>query len=602
MTARRDAVGLVSIVLLALTPIAFLPGAFDRWNLPKEVVLAVACLLAVFAVAAGRLPRWFVILVAIGALLLASAALTGALPIAQFMGRWPRYEGLITLPAYLAAAWAGARLLGPATTESRRRIFVNALVATAIIAGFVSLMESAGLRPIASTLARPGSLFGNASDQGIVGVMLIALLAQPAVDAWRSLKRPLVPTLGVLFSLAIVVCSASRAAILTLLVVLIGFGVVALLQHKRAEAIAFGGGLAVTVVAVALQPLARTRVAGSSPLAAESVQSRIDNWTASLHLIAQHPLGGVGPSGYVDAIVPFHSETWAQLVGSTVTIDSPHNWLLQAAAAGGIPLLLLTVVLVVGVALVTVRRVRADGTLLGTAVALAAFAIMLLVHFTAPATTILASVLIGRLVAYPPSIRHRLRWVAGIAIAAWAALLIATTLAEFPLQAGVAAALNGELAKADSAFTSATALRAWDVDTPSIAAQSFAGATDAGVDGAAAFAVTWGTRAVERDPRSVSSNIALAVGQQFSGDLAAARTTLEKVQQFAPNDPRIAHRLGGVLFLLKDADGAHRQLERATELDPQNPDVWATFEFVCEQIGDAAGAERAKHMIAVLSR
>jgi Flp pilus assembly protein TadD len=602
MTARRDAVALGAIVLVALSPIAFLPGAFDRWNLPKLVVLAAACILAVFSVAAGRLPRWFAILVGVGAVLLAVAAVTGALPLAQLMGRWPRYEGLITLPAYVAAAWIGARLLGPAASESRRRVFVNALAVAAILAGCVSLLEAAGLRPISSTLARPGALFGNASDQGVVGVMLVAVLAVPAMDAWRAMSRPILPTVGVAFSLAIVVSSASRAAILVLGVVLIAFVVRGLVRRHRGEAIAAGAVLAISVAAVALEPLARSRVAGTSPLAADSVQSRLDNGFATAQLIAQHPLTGVGPSGYVDAIVPFHASTWAQLVGSNVTIDSPHDWLLQSAVAGGIPLLIVTIALAVVVAMVGVRRVRSVDGLFGTAVAVAAFAVMLLVHFTAPATTILASFLLGRLIAQPAAIADRVRWVVGVAIAAWTALLVTTTLAELPLGAGVAAADAGDLSTADAAFSTATALRSWDADTPSIAAQSFAGAADAGVAGAAELAVRWGTRAVDSAQMSVSSGIALAVGQQFSGDLEAARGTLERVQSFAPNDPRVAHRLGGILFLLGDAQGAHDQLKRATELDPENVEVWTTFGYVCDQIGDGAGAEQARHMIASLSR
>jgi Flp pilus assembly protein TadD/O-antigen ligase len=602
MTARRDAVALVAIVLVALSPIAFLPGAFDRWNLPKLVVLAAACILAVVSVAAGRLPRWFAILVGAGAVLLAVAAVTGALPLAQLMGRWPRYEGLVTLPAYVAAAWIGARLLGPAASESRRRVFVSALAVAAILAGCVSLLEAAGFRPISSTLARPGALFGNASDQGVVGVMLVAVLAVPAMEAWRAMSRPILPTVGVAFSLAIVVSSASRAAILVLGVVLIAFVVRGLVRRHRGEAIAAGAVLAISVAAVALEPLARSRVGGTSPLAADSVQSRLDNWFATAQLIAQHPLTGVGPSGYVDAIVPFHASTWAQLVGSNVTIDSPHDWLLQAAVAGGIPLLIVTIALAVVVTIVGVRRVRSVDGLFGTAVAVAAFAVMLLVHFTAPATTILASFLLGRLIAQPAAIVDRVRWVVGVAIAAWTALLVTTTLAELPLQAGVAAADAGQLSTADAAFSTAAGLRSWDADTPSIAAQSFAGAADAGVAGAAELAVRWGTRAVDRAPMSVSSGIALAVGQQLSGDFEAARGTLERMQSFAPNDPRVAHRLGGILFLLGDAEGAQEQLKRATELDPGNVEVWTTFGYVCDKIGDGAGAEQARHMIASLSR
>jgi hypothetical protein len=380
------------------------------------------------------------------------------------------------------------------------------------------------------------------------------------------------------------------------------FLVIGLVRRRRGEAIAAGAVLAIAGAAVALEPLARSRVTGTSPFSADSVQSRVDNWLATVQLIAHHPLTGVGPSGYVDAIVPFHASTWAQSAGSNVTIDSPHDWLLQAAVAGGIPLLLVAIALAVVVAIVGVRRARSDSRLFGTAIALAAFAVMLLVHFTAPATTVLASFLIGRLIARPAAVADRVRWVVAAAVAAWTVLLVTTTLAEFPLQSGVAAADAGELFQADAAFSTAAALRSWDADTPSIAAQSFAGATDAGVAGAAELAVQWGTLAVERAPMSVSSGIALAVGQQFSGDLEAARGTLERVQQFAPNDPRIAHRLGGILFLLGDAQSAHDELKRATELDPGNVEVWTTFGYVCDKIGDDAGAEQARQMIASLGR
>ncbi|TFD47320.1 hypothetical protein E3T55_15355, partial [Cryobacterium frigoriphilum] len=103
----------VAIWLLVLASIVLLPDAFVRWFLPKDLVAAAAVAVASVAVARGRLPRAFV-LASLGAgVLVLVAVLLSAAPGAQLWGRWPRYEGLITLPVYFGAVWAGARLLGP---------------------------------------------------------------------------------------------------------------------------------------------------------------------------------------------------------------------------------------------------------------------------------------------------------------------------------------------------------------------------------------------------------------------------------------------------------------------------------------------------------
>ncbi|WP_166804835.1 hypothetical protein [Cryobacterium sp. Sr8] len=119
------------------------------------MLAAIAVALASVAVSRGRLPRWFVIAAASAAALALLGVLLSAAPAAQLWGRWPRYEGLVTLPVYFGALWAGARLLGPGVPAARVRTLLRAAATAAIALGAVSVLEALGARPFATDLARP---------------------------------------------------------------------------------------------------------------------------------------------------------------------------------------------------------------------------------------------------------------------------------------------------------------------------------------------------------------------------------------------------------------------------------------------------------------
>src|ERR1700709_2775030 len=88
---RRHLLAGAGIALTVLSTIALLPGAMDRWVLPKVAVAVIGCLLASLAPRTGRIPTALAILLGAGAALLVLCALLGAAPIAQLLGRWPRY-------------------------------------------------------------------------------------------------------------------------------------------------------------------------------------------------------------------------------------------------------------------------------------------------------------------------------------------------------------------------------------------------------------------------------------------------------------------------------------------------------------------------------
>lgn len=599
--------------VLVFASIAFVPWGLGRWVFPKEIAVGVACLLASFAAARGKLPRWLWIAAAAAGALFVIGALTGAAPLAQLMGRWPRFEGIVTLPVYLAAGWAGARLLGPGADGLRRASFTRAVAIASVLLGAVSLIEAAGLRPISSNLERPGALLGNATDQGIIGVMFLAVLwlptlaalREPADRAWRWVFLA-----GTTFAAITAVASASRAAILALVGVVLIAGVVMVVRARgkaRAAATA-AGALAAVMGAIALVPLARDRVLGLSELSGDTVSDRFAGWSETFNLVVAHPFG-VGSSGYVDRIPLFHSDTWFAQVGATTVVDSPHNWMLQSLAAGGWPLLLVALALLGAVVYAAVRGIRSadrgrSDLLTGSLLALVAWAAILLTHFTGPGNTILAATLVGVVVAVPAASAVRVAWsrVRTAAFAVWVALLGVTGAAEIPLQAGLDASSGGDTESATESFEVAHALRPWDADLLSIAAQSFAASAEVGVVPAAPLAVEWADRSLALAPDSVATLAARATGEQYSGEFTAGISTLQRGLELSPNDPSLLHRLGGLYALGGDFTSARSALERAVDLDPNLVNAWLTLQYVYEQQGDTAAAQRAAERVSELGR
>jgi len=173
-------------------------------------------------------------------------------------------------------------------------------------------------------------------------------------------------------------------------------------------------------------------------------------------------------------------------------------------------------------------------------------------------------------------------------------LLGLATSAEVSLRSGLDHAQAGDLVVADADFGVAASLRPWDADVPSFAAQAFAAATVAGVPDAAPLTIHWGTTAVAAAPGSLPAGEALALGQQYSGDLAGASATLTALLERAPGNAEIAISLAGVLFQQGDADGSVEVLERAAVAAPDDPAVWRALEYVYTQEGDVDAAANAR--------
>lgn len=596
-TAARWAGAAVWVLLLS--PVALIPGGLFRFALPELTVAALGILLAARAPAAGRLPRSMTVLIAAGGLLLLLAVALSAAPVAQLVGRWPRYEGLVALPVYLGAAWAGARVLGPGAHPTSRRALTAAASVSAVAIGAVSAAEAAGLRPLGGDVARPGSVLGNASDQGVAAAILLAIVLPALPWAWRTMRRPpaagptgrgaaILTVLGAFAASSTLLLSGSRGAFVAAIVAhLVQVLVTARDARHRGPTVVAGAMVLIVLAAAAITtPQMSSRLLAGDGPAADSVHGRALLWSATARVVAEHPWTGVGPSGLVDALPDVATQDWALSTDADHPPVSPHDWALQAAAAGGIPLLLVALGLVVAVAVHGRRRLSearepgvADDPYVPTAAlgAVVAAAVALTVHPTGSATVVLAATMTGALVAGRESgveLRSPVRAVASILAGLWVVGLALGSAAEVPLGQAAARAADGDVLGAEAAVHQAMRLRPWDPDLHLIAAQIYLAGSNAGHVPSAEAARQHAELALAATPASLEAARIDATALITLGRPEQAREELTHLLARSPFDARLLLARGVASATLADWTAAERDLLAASRYAPSDAVVW----------------------------
>lgn len=615
---RPDWPAQIAAVLICAAPFALLPGMFDRWVFPKLLLAVAGAGFALFARPSGKLPRWVSWWLVAAAVVLVTGAVFGAAPLAQLIGRWPRYEGAVALPVYVLAAWSGARLLGgDAPPRLVRTVWVTTSVA-ALVAAVIAVTETFGVHLLTTTQARPGSVLGNASDQGVVGVVVVAILLpvchrmleSTGVQTLAGRHGRVVVWVGLCSGIVLVGTSASRAAVLALVVVLAADLAWRLRpwgqREGRVRAWQLPLGLAaVSIALVGVLPMARSRLTGGSALAQETVTNRLTMWRAAAELLRGHLAVGVGPSGFSDAINAVLPEDWFATVGEGAVLESPHNILAQVASAGGalgVVAVLVLVVCLVRSILVRHRRGDLAGSPApadlreGAVLAALGWAVALLTHFTSPGNTLLPAMLMGAFAADAASSAaasgsraHGVRgrrlswWATAVVVGVWALGLLAAVAGDLALNDGMDAARDGRAEAADSAFTSAQRLRPWDADVSLISAECFAGALDGNGQqdpDMVAAAQRWSGLTMVRLPHSTRALMAAAVADQYAGDAGGAIELLSRAGSLAPTDPQVYQRLGALQAVTGDVPAGLKSLEWAAHLDPGDEGIQQTLEYV----------------------
>lgn len=580
-----------ALAMLVLAPVVILPLGLNRFVFIKLAVVAAGAALAWTVHPRGRLGRPATALVAAGGVLLFAAALAGEQPLSQIIGRGPRYEGLVTLALYVAAAAAGARLLGPDRGHEEERLLTRLMAMAAMAVASLALLEAVGLEPLASTSARPGSLLGNASDQGAWALVVLGPLL---VVALRNKDRWAVA--GAAAAGVAVVTSASRGALVGAAVVVV---VVAILGRGRERMYAVGA-LAAGAVATLALPFTRARLLGQTPLSQATVPGRQQLWEESLDLVQRQPLLGTGPSGFVDAIVTAHTPVWYQTVGPDFPPDSPHSLPLQAAMAGGLPLvaLLVAAMLVLGWAGWTRSHDETAQAALdaGFLAGLAGYGAALVFHFTSPGATSMAALLAGALLSVR-SARPTPPWLART----WTALLVsisvvlaAAALAEIPLRVAIEHLQRAELSAGDRAFDVARTLRPWDVEVCVTAGHAYAVLATEGIAEAPPHAARWLSCSERQLPLSTWVMSDRAAVAEARGDFKQAQQDLEGALRRDPYNPNLHLQIGIVTAQAGDLRTAEAAFRSAAAYAPTSPEPWANLVRLFEMQGKADEASAAE--------
>ena len=265
-------------------------------------------------------------------------------------------EGLIDLWIGGAALAAWSMALPKATLERLLRGLLWPAAALGVIGilqfhGLWHPLELFGLAPT-SRLAVT-SLAGNPGDLGAY-LVLPALIAQSSLrqrlragEAW---SRPAVwgtAAALVLSIYALLITQTLTAVAALALGSLLLWG--SLLSRRRAAALLAAGAVAAVALVAAVPPL-RHRIVEKVDLAAAGdwnsvLTGRLDGWRAALWMLEEHPLTGVGQSGYLPEFVPAKLALLDRGVEfvpdpSLAVFANAHNELLTAGAEWGLPGLL----------------------------------------------------------------------------------------------------------------------------------------------------------------------------------------------------------------------------------------------------------------------
>lgn len=549
----------VGVVLLLLSAVAVLPGAAEPYPLVKIALAGLGAALVLSGPRWWGLPRVISILLgAVMASLLLAAVLATNL-ISSVMGRYPRYEGLWVVIVYCGALVAGARIRvwKQATQTITRSLTVAAL--------FVSLVAT--IQYFSSDgSARITSLLGNASELGVWAATVSVLMLPAATrgDRWAIV--------GASSAAVALVLSASRGALLAFLV---GVVVVLVLSGRTRRSLWVLTAAAATFAVAFVVPLTRGRLLDGAGMAAETTFGRLWLWRDTLALVQQRPVFGVGPSGFVDAIGSAHGQGWASAVGPANPPDSPHNAILQIAAAGGIVTLGLVVALV-GVWLVLAwRAVKARAQMASAAfAAVIVYAVGLATHFTSPATTPLAALLAGWVVAAPVVDRvdtrpKVLKIVQVSTMVVAAAVLALASASEWVVASAMRETALGRADAAQDRWDWASRLRPWDQDLILREAHANVVAVAAGTS-PAAVCLSATKNAVNYFPTSSEAAIDRVRCLEAASDFAGAAESASVGLDSDPDNVELLLLAGVTSARAGDLEASKRFLARATELRPQD--------------------------------
>ena len=581
-----------------LLPTLFFPTLSSAADVPKAAVLWVltgAGLPFLVVLALGKGPArdsfariWAArsaiafVLVAVIATVLSNA------PLNSLVGDYTSMTGLIFF-AGLAACWA----LGTGITAADRRLVESAIIWAGVLNAVVAFFERCpGLGGIGLPMYggnQPAGLLGNPVYLGGLLAATLALLAT------RVVERPaLWAPVTALVAFGVAICGERFP-------VLVAVGVVAWSiwsLHRRDEAglydrvtrerailygVASGGGLVTGSIIPGLGSFAH-HVASSTN--AETFGQRLGSWAVGFHALVSQPVFGYGPDQYEAATVPHYSVAFARTTAQSFFSDA-HNMIVEVAVVTGV----IGLIAFIAFGYFALRDRRGPLVVFAVAILAGEMVEPLFVGLTA-----LAFLAIGAAPeqsgvatkppspgapggaappnpaprttpgAYPLWVRASALALAGIAVVA-GVLLIVGDVAQHRMAAQLTPA-TATAAIADGT-TANSLLRAWPTSATTLAFAYFLSGTRGHSE--APEAVRFATQAVQRDPTSSKSWLALATFQFASGDNEGARRSALRAMALNPVSAPPMNLLADIAAFDGDRSAERTYLERSLLYDPKQP-------------------------------
>ena len=519
--------------------------------------------------------------------LLGVAALTNGDARVAVLGHPVRHLGFVTWCLF-ALVFAAAQQL---TLEHDRRIVLRAAVVGGLGLGAWTLWEQLVGPPLAlaTDSERLVGPFGSASILGAACCLLLPVCAGLAADTGERRSWRIAGSVAAPIAALALVGSGTRAAWIG-----IGAAVVVLVAVRRPGRRALVGGAVLVALAVTLSAPRLDDVLQR----ANGATSRVDEWAVALRIIGDHPVLGAGPEGYRIAAMGAVDADYERTYGrDRVLPDRAHSGPLDVVATAGILAGVVYVVLVGGLMVIAVRRIRhADAAGVGLAVAVIAYAVQQLLLFPLAELDPVWWLFAGMLIAAAPrhdgtEPRRRLRPVAVAALVLAPAALVAGVLdvaADRLAERSLTITKDDDIDDALGAAERAVDLRPDDLRYRSIVIELHRErGTLADIDRAlthAAAALRWSAH----DPIALDARATvLSDRAAITGDAADVDAAVAAWQQLVDRDPVRARwqvQLGRAASLAGDADLARHALTAAAALRPDDPRITALLAQLEAQI------------------
>jgi len=426
-----------------------------------------------------------------------------------FWGRYSIGTGLLFVMALI-----GAWMLGAAMRPGATRLVERALLIACVVNAGVALVQQVvdlSSYGLAVYQGRSAGLYGNPVylAELLAGGLWLAVCrferggsAHRAAAAAALVLSAGVAVSGSRFGLGLAVVAALlalprlgwRRGAAAAVVIAVGLGAGTLLG-----AAGFGGAGTTSVARVEAAP-------------ANGVRPRLETWRAAVTAIADRPLLGWGPSGFLAATSPHRTLALARNEGAGRLFADAHDVVIEYAVTTGLPGLALLLAWIV----VAARR-RWREPLLGFALFVLALTLAEPLHVGVTPVAFLALGAAGASGAHSPAAR---RW-------AWAAagsvVGIAGLVATAVLGLGFVGSRRAELDnRPKGAADAARLLPGWSQPAELVACLDSFADISAGASGPSAVTLKWYTTAAHRDPADPAPWIDLGNALRLRDPAAAA--------------------------------------------------------------------------------